>query len=159
MLLILDRVKNISDLNFGSTLLDLFYFYIPRILWTNKPLSFSRYFAMDYMPHTKIADASFASPSLIGELYMNWHIVGVIGGMFFIGVCQRAVYSYLMKDCKMVSSVLIYSITLLAFIHLVEGGIAAQIETWLSWIVPMTIVLLTLGLWQSRGHSGRKYVF
>lgn len=139
-LLILSQVRGWQDLRLGSTLADALYFFVPRQLWDAKPVSFSRQFAVEFLGHTKIAESGFASPSLIGELYLNWHFVGVVGGMFLVGVLQRVSYFFVRRNQHDPSAVLLYAMTMLAFVHLVEGSISAQFELWLSWLIPTAVV-------------------
>jgi len=144
LVLVLDRVQGLHDLSLGATLSDVLYFFVPRALWPDKPVSFSREFAQEFMGHTGYAQATFVSPSLFGELFLNWHVLGVVGGMFVFGVVQKTSYSYLMRDPSNPVSVLVHAVNLLFFMHLVEGSISAQLATWLSWFIPIVCLLLLL---------------
>jgi hypothetical protein len=65
---------------------------IPRILWPNKPstnigLEVGKTFHM-----AGFSNYSQIAPSQIGELYWNFHVPGIVVGMFLIGVWLRVLY-------------------------------------------------------------------
>jgi len=82
------------DYKYGETiLLAPISMLIPRFLWPSKPnVAIGREFGVtfDLVPvgdaHTQIA------PTVIGEFYWNFHIPGVIVGMFLMGAAYRWLY-------------------------------------------------------------------
>jgi hypothetical protein len=68
----------------GSTLDAMLYAFVPRVVWSDKPgdnsaVTFNREFHFSADPDTHI------SPTHLGELYWNFGLPGVIGGMMLIG--------------------------------------------------------------------------
>lgn len=67
-------------------------FWIPRYLWENKPsLSAERFYT-----ELRYGEGSRSTHTLtmIGELYLNYHVPGIVLGMMLFGLILRAVYSY-----------------------------------------------------------------
>src|SRR5260370_22853089 len=55
---------------------------------------------------------AYASTTLFGELYLNFGIIGVVGGSFLFGLLARFVYAYLIGRVRTKSAVKLYSIIL-----------------------------------------------
>ena len=83
----------------GETLGNLFIgTFIPRFIWPEKPkIYFSDTFARDYWGLPPYIHAAIAV-SQIGELYLNYGLVGVLLGMFCLGVLYRILYVYLVMQ-------------------------------------------------------------
>ena len=96
----------------------LLTFPIPRALWKEKVtpigLTYARSFLYD------VADAEGASPTLPGELYWNFGLAGVLGGLFFIGVFCKTAYSYLLRR-RDKSAVLLYSVALVYVVWMIDA--------------------------------------
>ena len=76
-------------LQYGKTYLDSALFLIPRAIYPHKPESFS--FALgEYLS----GEHNDIPPGLIGELYHNFHVAGVIVGMLIFGIVCRYFYSF-----------------------------------------------------------------
>ncbi len=141
LVLILHRTGVTLPFQWGHSLLDLFTFMIPRAWWAAKPDSFGLTFPAAYMPDMHWGNLTYASCSLPGELYLNFHLPGILAGMALLGVGLRASYDAARRGP---GAVLLYGYVLITGMHLVEGCIASQLETALTHLVPMTIALLVL---------------
>lgn len=81
------------EYQYGRTLaLGIVCVAIPRIFWPEKPIvnigvAFARTFRL-----TGFGNYSSASMSMVGELYWNLHVPGIIAGMFLMGIWLRALY-------------------------------------------------------------------
>jgi oligosaccharide repeat unit polymerase len=126
--IILDKTPRLIDYQVGNSLLELFYWFIPRALWASKPLSFGLRFGELYIPHSPLAGLSFMTPSLPGELYMNFSYPGLILGSLIFGIFLKTIYSYLILERRDRISVLLYSYILLNSVFFVEGPMAVHIE-------------------------------
>lgn len=85
-------VPEYIDYQRGATFYPLIIGWIPRAVWPEKPI-----LSQGSLMHNVIIGSSSKSNvglTSIGELYLNFGIVGVISGMFFIGVFVRLVYLY-----------------------------------------------------------------
>lgn len=63
---------------------------IPRQLWPDKPID---YFTGDFEDNYAVGwHDAYTSPHVISDLYQNFHIFGIAGGMFFIGMVFQTLY-------------------------------------------------------------------
>lgn len=87
----------------GETLPLLFAAFIPRFLWKEKPtLYIGREFAIEYWNYPAEIPKSIAVTT-IGELYWNYGVVGILIGMFMLGIIYRFVYLCLIGNPRTVS--------------------------------------------------------
>jgi oligosaccharide repeat unit polymerase len=95
---IIRHVENTGELRLGETIVTLLTRFIPRSLWPDKPLNVG----------VEVSDLFFdealgrrnntgVPPSIIAELFWNFHIAGVIFGMFIFGITIRTNYEYLRR--------------------------------------------------------------
>ena len=134
--------QGLVPLQWGRSLLDLFTFFIPRALWAAKPESFGLGFATLYMPDVQWGSMTYVSSSLPGELFLNFHVAGVLAGFLLLGWWLRAGVTLARRGGP--GAVLLYGYFFLAAVHLVEGSIAAQFEFFLTSAVPALFALLLL---------------
>jgi hypothetical protein len=73
---------------YGATYLDALLFVIPRVMWPDKPRSFSYQIGRRLL-HTD----NFVPPGYIGELYINFYLPGVLLGMYLMGLLLRMAFS------------------------------------------------------------------
>ena len=77
--------------------IDLTTFFIPRVIWTDKPYSSDpRKFSDLYFNY---GESSYAITP-IGDLLRNYGIIGVPIGMFILGIIMRAIYRALIDGQK-----------------------------------------------------------
>lgn len=141
--------QGLVPLQWGRSLQDLFVFFVPRAWWAAKPGSFGLGFPALYMPEVEWGSMSFVAPSLPGELFLNFHVAGVLAGFLLLGWVMRAAVTLARGGGP--GAVLLYGYFFLAAGHLVEGGIATQIEFFLTSVVPALIALILL---RGRGAPG-----
>jgi len=109
--IVLDSVRSGHPLLLGGSLSDLWTWYIPRWLWPGKPLSYSLVFGEEYMPGAGGAGDVFYSPSLPGELYLNFGALGLPVGGFACGLFLRLIYRRLIEPGPhRLASVILYSV-------------------------------------------------
>jgi oligosaccharide repeat unit polymerase len=80
------------DYMLGRTWLELFYFWVPRGIWPDKPLSYSLTFAQTYLSSLDESHGSFFSPTLLGDAYQNFGPLGVPVLMLVLGLALRLWY-------------------------------------------------------------------
>jgi hypothetical protein len=146
-MLILHRTGTELPFQWGRTLLDLATFWVPRALWPGKPDSLGLQFPALYMPDMRWGALTYVTTSLPGELYLNFHLAGIVAGGFVLGAAMRA-SSALARLGP--GALLLYAYAFLTAIHLAEGNIASQLETLLTDLVPL---LVALG-WLATGPGG-----
>src|SRR6202166_541676 len=77
-----------SGLQMGSSMKDLYYAFIPRIIWPEKPpVSRGAWFtAYLGMANSEAEATTSTGMTIVGEWYWNFGIVGVAAGMFLTGL-------------------------------------------------------------------------
>jgi hypothetical protein len=88
-----ENLVNIINLNppleWGRTFVeDVFVPFIPRVLWPNKPLVYGFLRAQNYLFEDywyQSTDTTYPI-GILGELYLNFGMTGIFGGMFGVGV-------------------------------------------------------------------------
>ena len=143
--------QGLVPLQWGHSLSDLFVFFVPRAVWPAKPEAFGLEFAHLYMPEVPWGAITYVSPSLAGELFLNFHVVGVVAGFLLLGWGLRAAIMLARRGGA--GAVFLYGYFFLAAVHLVEGSIAAQIEFLLTSAVPVLVALRLLRASHAPGAS------
>lgn len=113
---VLYGVPRLMDFQMGRTLLWYFLVPIPRALWPDKP-DYGRFggvFGRAFGILSPLDTSTSIGVTLIGELYLNFHLLGVALGMAFYGVIWRLAFGYFMEQRPKVnlSGALLYIPTL-----------------------------------------------
>ncbi|TMQ60608.1 MAG: oligosaccharide repeat unit polymerase [Candidatus Eisenbacteria bacterium] len=136
---VLHRAGREVPFQLGGTLTDLFVFFIPRAWWPEKPMSYGLVFAQQFMPDVYFTNLTYCSPSLAGELYANFHVIGIIAGFWLLGAIMKAAHRMALGGGP--AGVVYYGYAYLALIVCVEGAIATSTESLLADIVPAWIAI------------------
>jgi oligosaccharide repeat unit polymerase len=88
---VMNGVPRKLDYQYGKTLITFLYSPIPRIVWEDKPKRIRVGFLVSPLFKRKTL-RSGATPTLIGELYLNFSLLGVFPGMFLYGLFLRLLY-------------------------------------------------------------------
>ncbi len=128
-MVVLDATDQGYAFQHGKTLEDLLYFYVPRALWPDKPESYSMTFGREFLSSTPDAGESFFTPSLPGELYLNFGAIGLLAGGFLTGILLREIYFRLiLRADRGVGRLLAYAIVMPNVALLVAGPISTVAE-------------------------------
>jgi oligosaccharide repeat unit polymerase len=106
----------------GASFLQLFLVPIPRAFWMAKPEVFQVVTTRIFMPFYSELDINWP-PSIIGELYANFHLGGILVGMLLFGVLCGLLQVYVLRK-RSFYRVLLYSIALFAVFREVRGDFA-----------------------------------
>ena len=117
----IDKTPSLYPFQYGRTLLRVFTSFVPRPFWPEKPWSFGIDFNRDYLELPEFMAA--VSPSTIGELYINFHVMGIVAGFFLIGCFLRCLYGYCINGATSREKVVLYAIVMERMIVLVDGPI------------------------------------
>jgi hypothetical protein len=118
-----------NDLLYGSSLATVPTFLVPRAIWPDKPITFSIEFNQLVGQGGVYGPFVFVSPSIVGELLMDGHIIGLLLGSIGVGVLMRAVSSALLPGDKPVAlAMAMYGPLLVHFAQFVEGPLATHLE-------------------------------
>ncbi|MEK7635658.1 MAG: hypothetical protein AAB405_01045 [Patescibacteria group bacterium] len=138
-------IKYYQSFSHGATFRELlFVFGPPRFLWNNKPPSMNvDGNSFGHKIHI-LSDNDFKTsvgPTVLGDWYINFGLVGIIFGMFFMGALFRLIYEYLIKMTEVsLSGVMIYSVL---WIQIIKG-----MEDWIApvyvGIIRITVILIII---------------
>jgi Putative O-antigen polymerase len=155
--MIVDKTRSVSDYRLGSTLDDLLWFYVPRQWWPDKPVSFGYGFAAEFFPGGS-QTASY-TPSMVGELYLDFGVLGVIFGFYLFGLVLRACYeAFAVRRTYLATAV--YVIVLFRLTNMVEGPVSTHIEFLLAEILPLVMFVAASRLLASTAdrYQGKRNV-
>ena len=141
--MIVNKTRSVDDYRLGSTFEDLLWFYVPRQLWPDKPVSFGYSFGPEFFPGAS-STASYA-PSMVGELYLDFGLIGVAGGFYLFGILLRACYESFANGRSRLSAVT-YAIILFRLTNMVEGPISTHLEFLLAELTPIAFLVLANGI-------------
>jgi hypothetical protein len=137
VVLVVDRIHNVTDLKFGSTFTELTYWFVPRAIWPGKPKSFGYTVDKEFAPEEFDGDNGADGASIVGELYANFYIPGVVVGMFLFGRFLKRIYLFTSVGRGWPVILAIYALFVLDSMHLIEGPIAGQLSTFLIDFIPV----------------------
>lgn len=137
--------SNTKEFLHGATFRDFFISLgPPRFIWKNKPLSINSrgndfghrigYLTTDYK--------SAVGPTLVGDLYINFGVMGIILGTFLLGLLYRLIFGVLVNlSNPPLYGIVIYSLFWSQFIPGLENWIA---PVWAG-MVKLLLFLLLIG--------------
>jgi hypothetical protein len=137
--LIMSRVGETVDYQYGATIWPLVFVFIPRNLMPDKPdasvgRKFNQTFKVSADPNTYI------SPSQNGDLYWNFGWFGLVVGMMMIGIIQGGMNRLAdLERLVTLPRLLILMMTIYLICLRFEDGIAIQYTVWLR---GMAVLLL-----------------
>jgi hypothetical protein len=113
---------------------------VPRFLWQSKPTLDNGYiFSQRYLdlPPSSVTSTPITEP---GDLYMNFGVVGVLGGMLVWGVVCASLYAWLRRRSDADSAALLFFFAALLQVASVEVDFVSLLATafralLLAWIV------------------------
>ena len=138
---IIEHVRHTGHFLMGSSLAEVFYWFIPRALWPDKPYTFSFTFGRLFESYVGWGGDAYASTTMFGELYLNFGLIGVMAGSFCFGLLMRAVYVYLIGRIQTKSAIMLYSIILIQLVEFTEGPIGAHVALTVSEVAPFVMIL------------------
>ncbi|MED4130347.1 O-antigen polymerase [Shouchella miscanthi] len=122
--------------NFGSDYLNLFTSFIPRSIWQDKPVSIDIPLTQFYLP---LREAGIP-PTLIGAMYHNFNIFGILIGMFLIGLISSWVYSIKNKSSLHLSFYSVFIVMLFSYLRIGDFNQVAMFG--LKMFLPILVILL-----------------
>ena len=141
---ILAKTPNIYPYMMGKGYLELFYFWIPRSLWHDKPLSSGLSFGRTYFSESWQAGQAFYSPTLIGDSYMNFGIPGVVLILFIYGFGLRKLYDFCTSAWAKPARILFYCSAVYYIFSSPEGSLVSIISLSFSYLA-ISYFLLWVG--------------
>jgi hypothetical protein len=128
-MVVLDATDQGYPPQWGKTMDDLLYFYVPRVLWPDKPESYALAFGREFLGATSEAGQTFFTPTLPGELYLNFGIVGLLAGGLATGLLLWELYRKLVVlPNRGLEHLLLYAVIMPFVALLLSGPIATILE-------------------------------
>jgi hypothetical protein len=136
---VIEVVPDNLGLQKGKTILPLFTNPIPRSILPQKDdFKPAGVIFKEYMGHYHIRVGE--RMTLVGELFMNFHIFGVILGMFIFGSVTAFVQKKLYPKDKNPLMVLLYCLTLMGLIGQIAGDIVSATLGYVQLILPILVL-------------------
>jgi oligosaccharide repeat unit polymerase len=120
---IIQHVPENLEFQLGKTFFNLALKPIPSRIWEGKPQGAGMVVTKKLYPKHFASGSSFA-PSIIGELYLNFQIIGIITGMFLFGVGIRALTCLLETNVNNRNFIVFYSLILPEIFNQIRGDFA-----------------------------------
>ncbi len=112
--------------------------YIPRILWPGKPnINIGQWVTDNYGSGPAIA--SNTGPTWVGELYLNFGVLGVVGGMIAFGIFFRLLHEMLFRDGATVPALLAGTVVISSTVPVIGGGLVAVNRVVFA-LVPLVVI-------------------
>lgn len=138
-MLLIDKMPDSLPYQYGKTYFGIVTRFIPDKLFDNKnEFSMGKIFTTTFYPQSHQSGVTY-SPGVIGEGYLNFHVIGIIINLFFLGVLYKGIYSYFLLDPTSKFRLLIYSSTLPMLLRFFKGGIVVTIIQFSYFFVPLIL--------------------
>lgn len=154
--LIVRDTPKVMDFQHGKTIAPIFVAWIPRQLWEDKPtISFGKVFAEKYLGWYFAGTSTSASPTVLGEAYLNWQLPGLLLVALFSGVIIRMAYAWLIQRNFGMPAVFLYSQVFLYLFMFWEASIAGLLAERVAALAMLLAMVFSVGL---RHESDEKSV-
>jgi len=145
---VLHHTPRIYPFRLGATWLELFYFWIPRGIWPAKPLSLSLSFGPTYLSSYRQSGGAFYSPTLMGDAYLNFGIIGVVLVFLGAGYGMRRLYDHLIGRAPRPEGVVLYGLLVYWIAIGAEQSAAVITELALSYMAPVALLAFVARNWK-----------
>lgn len=135
--IIMDSFPSNFNFFYGSSILMIFYLWIPRFFFPNKPLTGAGEFTLTLWPDKYLHNGATLPPGLIGELYLNFSWYGIVFGMLIIGFTYGYYWKKfaINKNNDFVNSIF-FVILISLMIHFFRGELCSPLLLSIFFIVP-----------------------
>lgn len=143
LLRVKDIVKYVPDkvdYQYGKTFINLMFKPIPSRIWAEKPESAAIIITRKIYPKVYVNKVTFV-PSLIGELYLNFHVIGIMSGMLLFGVIMKSFLVLLKNNHMNLNFIVFYATIVPAILGQIRGDFAI-VSTWLIFNLVFLIIAL-----------------
>jgi oligosaccharide repeat unit polymerase len=133
---VLEIVPSELPFQYGKSFAEVFTRFVPRAIWPDKPAPISKRINM------MLGGArSGHPPTILGELYLNFSVLGVIAGMVVFGILLRAMYAYLLYNQGNPAVILIYAYTFASLHRFFTRTFAPKMFGYLLFMIPIVLAL------------------
>jgi hypothetical protein len=141
-MMVLSYYQRTGDLLGGATFLEaLLYPWIPRALWTAKPLVYGGT-AITEPIGGFFSSGTHVTAEVLSELYANFGDGGVLVGLFMVGVAGRALYvACITRSDRSKASLLFYAYVIAMMPGWLRVGLGGSVYYLLTFLGPFLAVL------------------
>ncbi|WP_312505119.1 O-antigen polysaccharide polymerase Wzy, partial [Bacillus luti] len=129
---------------YGETLLAALLSPIPRDIYPEKGHGAMTLFTKTFFPQFYYPNNVEVNVSYVGEMYLNFGLLGIIVGMVILSSILGIMYKKFIVN-RSIIAFFIYSITIVRVISLIRGDVFNFTIYYIQDIVPITFMLLLLG--------------
>ena len=141
---LIEQISKGEPFTWGSEYLLILVSWIPRAIWPDKPvISLGKIFYEKFYPPI-FHEGTAVAVTLPGQFYWDFGIVGVVIGMFLIGVIWQILFRYLVYPSDNLSNILIVSIMFPTFFITVEQCVVSLLTMHLFQFLVLVFVVLAL---------------
>lgn len=155
---ILRDTPSVSPFQNGRTLALIPLAFVPRVIWPDKPtITIGQWITESYRVGGERIDSRIG-PSWIGEFYLNFGTLGVVGGMFVMGFLLRTVHSTLFHPGASTPMVVAAVIVLYEVLLKIQGGVASAVNGPVVNTLPLIAIhvfIVVLGGTMLLGRTGK----
>lgn len=147
-----------TDRKHGATLWPGFLWFIPRAIWPTKPElnGIGGWYAVTVLGWRPDVGGK-AAVTVPGDLYLNFGIAGVFGGMLAYGLLLRLLYDRLVVNGRTVLGLCLFVPIFLTFALTIERGVSAIVGEACQLVCGLAAVLLCVTTRAPAGSpSGRR---
>jgi oligosaccharide repeat unit polymerase len=148
LMVILQNIKSSSNFLYGQTIKAAFLSPIPSSIYPDKEYGAMSYFTKNFFPDFYYPNKVELNTSLVGDLYLNMGILGVIIGIFIFSLILGYFYRKLTTSSNSIY-LIIYSITIVRIISLIRGDFFNFYTFYMQDIIPITLMYLFLRIMSS----------
>lgn len=127
------------DLQYGRYYLYLLIAPIPRSLWPEKPVISIEWAFTEAVFGTDPRYGPTRTMTIPGELYFNFHLPGIVAGMFMWGVFWRMMYAWVLKNRRSLGVVLVYTCTLATGFNSLRTSLQTFILSTSAGVLPIAL--------------------
>ena len=151
---IIDGVPRLVDFQHGKTMVTWLVAPIPRSIWPDKPGigagdELRRIFGTYW--------GTSVPPGIVGELYLNFGMFGVLVGMLAVGLLLRSIYATLQPRFPNPAFVLIYALLSTRIgLGMLSASVSGSAIRMLQEMIPLAVALLLCAGGPPKGTRGRE---
>jgi hypothetical protein len=139
-----------ADLEWGKTFAEIPLMVVPRAFWGSKPTELGAAVFQKYSGWDEAATSWH--PGFLGELYINFHVLGTLAGLIFLGFLLAKADRWRMADPSNPSRQLPY--TILAVVFVLKGIITGFMLPTIQALMYLLPVWVALKIVVRRGRPG-----
>jgi hypothetical protein len=133
---VLQDVPEKVHLQYGSTLIAWVAMPVPRSIWQGKPQNLGQLIGESIYNQGVGIIGGGVPPPLWAELYLNFHLIGVLVGSTIFGYVTRLLYNSVDVPNKSILLASLYAMSIMVLVAMFNGGVSKPIVGFFKLAVP-----------------------